>query len=66
MPRLTWNPKNEHEIQDARTAFKIYERRRFVAKHKGKRVTEFDGNLGELTFEPMRTAYDRIMEDDDG
>lgn len=66
MPRLTWDPIDTRECAEARTVFAIYERRKFVAKHGGKKVTKFDSALGELTFVPIRTAYDRIMEDDDG
>ncbi len=65
MPRLTWDPASAKEVDDARAAFVIYGRRRFIAKHKGTVVRVFDRHSSPLDFEPMPTSFDRVNKETD-
>lgn len=74
MPRLTWNRSNYKDVEVVLEAFALYTRRRFIARHNGKVVTSQrelrqiihdNGEIQVLDFEPMPSAFDRVMKEED-
>lgn len=63
MLRITWDINNANECITARMVFNHFVEQKFVAKHDGRTVRDFDPKFGKLTFELRPTAFRQVMED---
>ena len=69
MLRIAWDNTEARDVHAAFQAFCVYHKRGYIAKDQnGKRVEAFykaqERGLDQLTFDPPRTSFERIMEDE--